>query len=157
MPAPPLGPPSLIIENSTAQPGAVTPRASLPEPDAGTAPDEAQGTGEFEQGPVYPYRHAVLLQQKRRMRSNEVHYLDHPLMGVVIKLRPLVAEDLALLKQAEESGNYPPLDSCRCNNNCCSKRRTTPASRSSMSRIIASDMGWSPNPAAGFTTIQTDA
>ena len=111
MPAPPLGPPSLIIENSTAQPGAVTPRASLPEPDAGTAPDEAQGTGEFEQGPVYPYRHAVLLQQKRRMRSNEVHYLDHPLMGVVIKLRPLVAEDLALLKQAEESGNYPPLDS----------------------------------------------
>lgn len=27
------------------------------------------------------------LDQKRRMRSGETHYLDHPLMGVIIQVR----------------------------------------------------------------------
>ncbi len=30
----------------------------------------------------------VNLQQKRRMRSNELHYLDHPMFGVLIKITP---------------------------------------------------------------------
>ncbi len=47
--------------------------------------------------PVYPYRHAVLLDQTRRMRSNETHYIDHPLLGVVIKFTPITAEDLAAI------------------------------------------------------------
>ncbi len=38
------------------------------------------------EGPIYPWRHAVLLKQKRKMRSNEVHYIDHPALGLVIKL-----------------------------------------------------------------------
>ena len=28
------------------------------------------------------------------MRSNEVHYIDHPLLGLVIKITPLSAEAL---------------------------------------------------------------
>lgn len=55
------------------------------------------------QGPIYPYRHAVLMQQKRRMRSNEVHYLDHPLLGVVAKLTPLDEEALHALALEEAS------------------------------------------------------
>jgi hypothetical protein len=31
----------------------------------------------------------VLLQQRRRMRSGELHYIDHPLLGVVVRIRPL--------------------------------------------------------------------
>jgi Peptidoglycan-binding protein, CsiV len=51
----------------------------------------------------YPYRHAVLMQQKRRMRSIEVHYLDHPLFGIVVKLTPLDEDELIELAQAEPS------------------------------------------------------
>ncbi len=34
----------------------------------------------------YPFRHGVLLQQSRRMRSGELHYIDHPLVGIVIRV-----------------------------------------------------------------------
>ena len=34
-----------------------------------------------------PYR-VYFMQQSRRMRSNEVHYLDHPVFGMVIKVFP---------------------------------------------------------------------
>ena len=30
------------------------------------------------------------------MRSNEVHYLDHPVIGVVVKVRPVSADILPL-------------------------------------------------------------
>jgi Peptidoglycan-binding protein, CsiV len=30
----------------------------------------------------------VLMQEERDMRSNEVHYIDHPVLGIVIKIRP---------------------------------------------------------------------
>ena len=36
--------------------------------------------------PQYDFRHAVLVQQKRRMRSGEVHYIDHPLLGILVKV-----------------------------------------------------------------------
>ena len=108
MPAPPLGPPSLIIED-----------LSSPEPlpgmaayeDTAAAAVEAAGPGEVveetgeeivEEGPVYPWRHAVLLQQKRRMRSNEVHYIDHPLLGIVIKITPVSAQELRVYAQAAQ-------------------------------------------------------
>jgi hypothetical protein len=104
MPPPPLGPPSLIIEG-------------LPEPEldslsgdwAGlpgqpsSLPEGVEGLplpGE-DPGPVYPYRHAVLLQQERRMRSTEVHYIDHPLLGVVVKLTPLTGVELEAMARAE--------------------------------------------------------
>ncbi|MEX1034171.1 MAG: CsiV family protein [Cellvibrionaceae bacterium] len=36
----------------------------------------------------YVVENIVVLKQQRRMRSNELHYLDHPLMGVLVKLTP---------------------------------------------------------------------
>ena len=56
---------------------------------------------EEDTGPVYPYRHAILLQQKRRMRSTEVHYIDHPRLGVVVKLTPLSTDELETMALAE--------------------------------------------------------
>ena len=35
-----------------------------------------------------PFNHAVAMRQQRRMRSSELHYLDHPRLGVVISLSP---------------------------------------------------------------------
>jgi hypothetical protein len=128
MPAPPFGPPSLVLEEE----GVVDIAAAIAGMPAGGAPPDAAGdaavavksagdtaivsvdelpgtnraVGETSQGaaavqealgPVYPYRHAVLLEQTRRMRSGEVHYIDHPLLGVIIKFTPVSAEELATI------------------------------------------------------------
>jgi hypothetical protein len=45
----------------------------------------------------YPWRHAIVHQQSRRMRSGEIHYLDHPVIGVIVRVTPASAEDLPLL------------------------------------------------------------
>ena len=107
MAAPPLGPPSVLVggEPLHIARAASEPAPSAPEPQ----PQPVDGGGfrplgdmpgapvqqpiEYTQ-PDWPYRHAVAMQQKRRMRSNEVHYLDHPLLGVVIKFTPF--EDLEI-------------------------------------------------------------
>jgi len=34
----------------------------------------------------HPWRHAILLEQSRRMRGGELHYIDHPVLGVLIKM-----------------------------------------------------------------------
>lgn len=34
------------------------------------------------------------LKQKRRMKSNEVHYIDHPLFGVLLKITPIAQSEL---------------------------------------------------------------
>ena len=139
MPAPPLGPPSLIIEEQGLVDIATAigemPQSSGPNAEAAadvlevnaSGPDSARQsealmesgllreetgnglTAPFPNGPItglegeesvevespiYPYRHAVLLEQTRRMRSNEIHYIDHPLMGVIIKFTPITAEEL---------------------------------------------------------------
>lgn len=49
---------------------------------------------------IYPFRHAVLLKQTRRMRSSQVYYLDHPMMGVLVKVTPL--NDAAPQSEAAE-------------------------------------------------------
>lgn len=106
MPAPPLGPPSLIIEELPAE---LEPEAESPPAGWAVADGEDELAGdpneallaEEELGPVYPFRHAVLLQQKRRMRSTEVHYLDHPLFGLVVTLKPLGEEELEAMARAE--------------------------------------------------------
>ncbi len=41
----------------------------------------------------------VVMRQNRRMRSNEVHYLDHPLFGVLIKITPIAAPAETSLSQ----------------------------------------------------------
>lgn len=40
----------------------------------------------FLDAPKYHYRHAIALQQKRRMRSGELHYIDHPMLGLLIRI-----------------------------------------------------------------------
>ncbi len=102
MPAPPLGPPSLVVEKP--EPLELTEPETTPYyvTDADDGVDQELAPEE-ETGPIYPWRHAVLLQQKRRMRSNEVHYIDHPLLGVVIKLTPLDEDQLLILAEAEQT------------------------------------------------------
>ena len=53
-------------------------------------------------GPPWPWKHAIVHRQARRMRSNEVHYLDHPVIGVVVKVRP-VSEDLLPLERDHDA------------------------------------------------------
>jgi len=156
MPAPPLGPPSLIIEEeevidltaaltelplATAADGtaeAADGTSGAPAGSGETAPGEAEAgapgaepvtadadaaaddiaaamAAELEQAeaeallkPVYPYRHAVLLQQTRRMRSGEVHYIDHPLFGIVIKITPVSAEELDRIANDPTLSLEPP-------------------------------------------------
>jgi hypothetical protein len=108
MPAPPLGPPSLIIEYpATAESAAVIPTspagAAAEWPADGAFPGAPDPNAVEETGPQYPFRHAVLLQQNRRMRSKEVHYLDHPLLGVVLSFTPLSGEELEALALTEAS------------------------------------------------------
>ena len=119
MPPPPLGPPSLVVEPLPAeeedpQQGFGEQWMAPPEePDA--SGNDALLPAELEEdtGPIYPYRHAVLLQQQRRMRSDEVHYLDHPKLGLVIKFLPLGEEELEELALAEADSGFRlehPLD-----------------------------------------------
>lgn len=93
MPAPPLGPPALVIEEPFPE---LDQAGNLLQPVVSGPGAVAELDEEALQalGPVYPYRHAVLLEQKRRMRSTEVHYIDHPLFGLVIKFSPITAEEL---------------------------------------------------------------
>jgi len=44
-------------------------------------------------GPAYPYRHAIVQRQKRRMRSKELHYIDHPVLSAIIQLTPLSLDE----------------------------------------------------------------
>jgi hypothetical protein len=100
MPAPPLGPSSATEEPQESD-------RSISLEDSGSEPAQENSWQEADPaeaevaGPVYPFRHAILLQQKRRMRSTEIHYLDHPMLGVVAKLTPLTAQDLELLAAGE--------------------------------------------------------
>ncbi|QIB67349.1 CsiV family protein [Kineobactrum salinum] len=98
MPAPPLSPPSLVLVEA---PPLLPLSEPLHKPDYPSSPTafDAASESDAEPEPVatpqYPYRHAVLLEQQRRMRSNEVHYIDHPLLGIVVKLTPLDEDELA--------------------------------------------------------------
>ena len=108
MPAPPLGPSSATEEPQESE-------LDISMEESGSEQGQGQGQEEWQEeswqqaspeeaevlGPVYPFRHAILLQQKRRMRSTEVHYLDHPMLGVVVKLTPLTAQDLESLARGE--------------------------------------------------------
>lgn len=39
----------------------------------------------------YLTRQIILLQQTRDMRSNEIHYIDHPVLGVIVQITPYLA------------------------------------------------------------------
>ncbi|WP_370249153.1 CsiV family protein [Thalassolituus sp.] len=48
---------------------------------------------------------AAKIERSRRMRSDEVHYLDHPLLGIVVKVSPWVASP-----EEEEKASDTPED-----------------------------------------------
>ena len=64
---------------------------SISRPDS--APVDAEGSK------MDPARH-VLLSESRRMRPGELHYLDHPWLGILVRIEPVDAPD-ALLALAE--------------------------------------------------------
>lgn len=43
-------------------------------------------------GPSTPVEQVFLFDQERRLRSKETHYLDHPLLGMLIRIEPLPDE-----------------------------------------------------------------
>lgn len=49
-------------------------------PAGGTATGELPGSGGLISAPI---------RQKRRMRSGELHYLDHPFLGILVKITPV--------------------------------------------------------------------
>lgn len=69
-----------------------------PAPDADDEIPEAGDEDPF----VYPWRHAITQRQARRMRSNEIHYIDHPIIGVVVKITP-ASDELLPFETDEEA------------------------------------------------------
>ncbi len=90
MPPPPLGPPSVIVEEQFQYEPTAAPTVQVYDLHTQEEPLDLEEAMAEELGPIYPFRHAVLLQQSRRMRSGEVHYIDHPMLGVIVKVTPLV-------------------------------------------------------------------
>lgn len=43
---------------------------------------------------LYKLSNVVAMKQRRRMRSNELHYIDHPLMGLLIRFTPYIPRHL---------------------------------------------------------------
>jgi len=67
----------------------------MPPPPPGPPPVAPQPQS-GESGPTdrtYPYRHAVLLKQIRPLRNGEANYIDHPMIGVIVKTMPLSETD----------------------------------------------------------------
>lgn len=58
-------------------------------PELPTNPNASATEGEKTQ--EYVVKRIIKLSQDRSMRSNEVHYIDHPLLGVIVKIIPYEA------------------------------------------------------------------
>lgn len=72
-----------------------TPPATLPSPAAANTSQGSTATLSttpqvLDQNVRYPVRSAVI-QQSRRMRSKELHFIDHPLMGILVWITPVKA------------------------------------------------------------------
>ena len=46
----------------------------------------------------YLIKSITVLEQKRKMRSGELHYIDHPKMGILIKIEPRTLEQVRSMK-----------------------------------------------------------
>ncbi|MFT7287521.1 MAG: hypothetical protein ACI87W_001635 [Halieaceae bacterium] len=56
--------------------------------------------------PPYPWVHAITHRQSRRMRSEELHYLDHPVIGVLVKVLPAAPERLPIVEPQVDAELY---------------------------------------------------
>lgn len=59
-----------------------------PSPRAATAQHSTIAATEERMDQQYAIEHIALMRQKRRMRSGELHYIDHPSMAILIKITP---------------------------------------------------------------------
>jgi hypothetical protein len=89
MPPPPLGPASGIRE---------TPAQAVPDASGPAAPADKE----------YPFRHAVLLNQTRHLRSGELLYIDHPMMGVLAKITAITEAQPTVTAQPETKPSLQP-------------------------------------------------
>jgi hypothetical protein len=76
----------------------VTQKAAVPVPDLDLWYDRPYPTLREPQGPAYVLEEwqavrGFRLSESRRMRSKEIHYLDHPFFGVVVLVTPLEKKD----------------------------------------------------------------
>ncbi|GEM_PF-556108 len=88
------------VEEETADYADVTggPHA---EEDSTSAPESEEPVSEgIEQ--AWSWKHAITHRQARRMRSGEVHYLDHPVIGVLVKVQRAGAEEGLLPLETDE-------------------------------------------------------
>ncbi len=56
---------------------------------------------------TYVVKHIVQMQQKRRMRSGELHYLDHPKLGLLVNIVKYEPEYIASETEAVTDDNVP--------------------------------------------------
>jgi Peptidoglycan-binding protein, CsiV len=71
----------------------------MPPPPLGPRSVAPQSTESGPKDRTYPYRHAVLLKQTRLLRSGEANYIDHPMLGVIVKVMPLSETDTGAPEQ----------------------------------------------------------
>jgi hypothetical protein len=62
-------------------------------------PDSTLSGGFDDPRSEYPYRHAISIQQTRRLRSGEIHYLDHPTLGIIVSITRIEDDDLIAFKR----------------------------------------------------------
>lgn len=61
--------------------------------------NKPNGFDDLEATNSYPYQHAIAIQQTRRMRSGEIHYLDHPILGIIVSITRIEGDELRKLKR----------------------------------------------------------
>lgn len=83
------------LEKSPAEPMGLSLNDNWETTESNTATYSLANTSqsEFQQTPAsnYVVNSIEQLQQKRRMRSGELHYIDHPAFGLLVKLSPIEA------------------------------------------------------------------
>jgi hypothetical protein len=111
-----LNPWAPFVDRGPTRPGE-TPLSRDPSGPFGQGPDQGTGvassaaleqkgtidTGSEEASiaPAYPWHHAIVHRQSRRMRSSETHYLDHPVIGVILRIVPASEAQMPLLPPTE--------------------------------------------------------
>ena len=73
-------------------PAPTHPTPALKWPALPSMPNTSNSEGDKPNG--YLINRIVKLNQERSMRSNEVHYIDHPLLGIIVKIVPVEMSDV---------------------------------------------------------------
>lgn len=91
------------VQLSTKSRGPLNSSANLDDRrDENTAPDVFdERTTPSAEPALYPWKHAIRHVQSRRMRSKETHYLDHPVIGVVVRFVPADEGNLPVADDAD--------------------------------------------------------